>query len=87
LDIRERAFNFFLFLQAHTSSDTHSHHLTISVCRRHSYANFFERASEEFINMLTDKSKRLRAALPPLLLDMGGAANLNYTGNESLDKK
>jgi hypothetical protein len=37
--------------------------------------------------MLTDKSKRLRAALPPLLLDMGGAANLNYTGNESLDKK
>lgn len=70
--------------QANTGPEKHSHHVTISVCRKFSYAQFFEQASSEFIQLLTDKSKKLRGALPPHLFDMGGMASIVYPNEDSL---
>ena len=76
-----------LTFQARTGPDSHSHHVTISVCRQHAYADFLELATDEFVQMLTNNSTKLRAALPPLLLDMGGVAKMNYSNSEALGEK
>ncbi|CAK5025472.1 unnamed protein product [Meloidogyne enterolobii] len=73
--------------QANTGPDKHSHHVTISVCRKFSYAQFFEQASSEFIQLLTDESKRLRGSLPPHLFDMCGMANIVYPNEDSLNNR
>lgn len=77
----------FLFLKANTGPDKHSHHVTISICRKFSYAQFFEQASSEFILLMTEKSKRLRGALPPHFFDMGGMADIAYPNEDSLNNK
>jgi len=77
----------FLFLKANTGPDKHSHHVTISFCRKFSYAQFFEQASSEFIQLLTDESKRLRGSLPPHLFDMCGMANIVYPNEDSLNNR
>uniref|UniRef100_A0A914KTD9 Bifunctional lysine-specific demethylase and histidyl-hydroxylase n=1 Tax=Meloidogyne incognita TaxID=6306 RepID=A0A914KTD9_MELIC len=73
--------------QANTGPDKHSHHVTISICRKFSYAQFFEQASSEFILLMTEKSKRLRGALPPHFFDMGGMADIAYPNEDSLNNK
>nr|CAD2196721.1 unnamed protein product [Meloidogyne enterolobii] len=73
--------------QANTGPDKHSHHVTISFCRKFSYAQFFEQASSEFIQLLTDESKRLRGSLPPHLFDMCGMANIVYPNEDSLNNR
>lgn len=73
--------------QAHTVSNSHSHHVTISVCRHFAYADFFEMASAQLIQVLTEKSMKLRHSLPPLLFDMGGTAKQNYSGADSLQQQ
>ncbi|CAK5059776.1 unnamed protein product [Meloidogyne enterolobii] len=73
--------------QANTGQDKLSHHVTISICRKFSYAHFFEKASSEFILLMTEKSKRLRGALPPHFFDMGGMADIAYPNEDSLNNK
>ncbi|CAK5076569.1 unnamed protein product [Meloidogyne enterolobii] len=73
--------------QANTGQDKLSHHVTISICRKFSYAHFFEQASSEFILLMTEKSKRLRGALPPHFFDMCGMADIAYPNEDSLNNK
>nr|CAD2202537.1 unnamed protein product [Meloidogyne enterolobii] len=74
-------------LYANTGQDKLSHHVTISICRKFSYAHFFEQASSEFILLMTEKSKRLRGALPPHFFDMCGMADIAYPNEDSLNNK
>uniref|UniRef100_A0A1I8C2U1 Bifunctional lysine-specific demethylase and histidyl-hydroxylase n=1 Tax=Meloidogyne hapla TaxID=6305 RepID=A0A1I8C2U1_MELHA len=73
--------------QANTGPEQHSHHVTISVCHKSSFAQFFQQSANEYIHMLTDKSKYLRGALPPHLFDMGGMASIAYPNKDSLKNR
>uniref|UniRef100_A0A914HIU9 Bifunctional lysine-specific demethylase and histidyl-hydroxylase n=1 Tax=Globodera rostochiensis TaxID=31243 RepID=A0A914HIU9_GLORO len=69
------------------TGDVHSLHVTVSVCRHHSFADFLEKASAEFVQTVVSSSKHLRHNLPPLLLDMGGVCKSDFSGEKMLQEK
>ncbi|KAL3103486.1 hypothetical protein niasHT_025353 [Heterodera trifolii] len=56
----------------------------VSVCRSHSFTDFLEKASAEFVKTVVSGSKHLRKNLPPLLFDMAGNGENDYPGGETL---
>ncbi|KAI1720601.1 cupin superfamily protein domain-containing protein [Ditylenchus destructor] len=73
--------------QAKTDSQIHSHHVTVSVCRNITYSHLLENGLTQYLETMTDRSQQLRKSLPPMLLDMIGTADVDYSSEEHFEKK
>ncbi|KAL3083165.1 hypothetical protein niasHS_010967 [Heterodera schachtii] len=70
-----------------SAGDVHSLCVFVSICRDHSFTDFLEKASAEFVKTMVSGSKHLRKNLPPLLFDMAGNSGNDYPGEETLEEK
>lgn len=70
--------------KASTDDVVHSHHVTVSMCRQHSYANLLEQTMPALVERLAASDVRLRRALPPHLHDITGVADVDYARGEEL---
>jgi Cupin superfamily protein len=70
--------------QASTSDSTlHSHHVTVSACRagNFTFSHLLRTGLQQLLEQWETSELSLRRSLPPLLLDMGGVAEVDYAEN------
>ncbi|KAK0408662.1 hypothetical protein QR680_004083 [Steinernema hermaphroditum] len=75
------------FIHQALTTNEHSFHITISVCRRNAFADMMEKLIPEVMEQLAEKSAHLRKSLPCNYLDMGGIADCEYPNDESYSEK
>ncbi|KAI1719545.1 cupin superfamily protein [Ditylenchus destructor] len=73
--------------QAKTDAQIHSHHVTVSVCRNFTYSHVLQNGLTQYLEAMTERSQQLRKSLPPMLLDMIGTADVDYSSEEHFEKK
>lgn len=75
-----------LFFQAYTS-DKHSHHVTVSVCRQFTYYDFINKTMPQLLEQLMQNFVDFRKGLPSFFYDMSGVADINYSAEHDFEKK
>lgn len=60
---------------ANTDANHHSLHVTVSVCRRVSYADLLDKLVPELLDVVADQQVKMRQSLPVNALDFAGVAD------------
>ncbi|KAH7730243.1 CBN-JMJC-1 protein [Aphelenchoides avenae] len=75
------------FIHNAYTTEKHSLHLTVSVCREFSFTNLLESLVPELVSGVAQQLTQMRRSLPPSMLDMAGVLEANYDNEEALGEK